>query len=440
MFGELSFALSAAFNFDRSSKGESTSLSLARLLLRLTILVSALYLLQRYTAFPFSSGGRFLFIACTLAVTTLAGWRILLNIPIGLWILGLTVAWAGMNTYLSFGPALAIAATSRFANVMVIAPLAALLFVSRKSLNAIFLIYLVVFSAALLSLLYQFFGGSLQVLVQDYIAIRADLVRHMTIVGEPNVGGMIAVLGYIIGLTIPRNRYLSVALAGSAIAFVIMSLSKGAVLGICVASFALFVLAPPDKRVDVVARGVLSGLFGVVFVLLIGADAYLSAAVRSVFGQIKGEPSAVSDFANRQWGFLLDLDFLGAPIQSLLVVLFGSSFGVAGSAAQELLGYEAGVILPHNSYLEMLLTGGIAMLGCTIYLMGNAFRNFVFEMRISKSREDCCAVVCLVMLACWMLIYPVIYEPVTGALFWSLIGYGNRIYFGSRDLSERNIV
>jgi hypothetical protein len=39
---------------------------------------------------------------------------------------------------------------------------------------------------------------------------------------------------------------------------------------------------------------------------------------------------------------------------------------------------------------------------------------------------DRCALICLTMLTAWMLVYPVIYEPVTGSLLWLIVGYGNR--------------
>lgn len=429
-----------ASDFDRASGGSPVLLASARICLCLTILVSALYLLQRYVAFPFSAGGRFVLIAVTLGLAVFAQWRGLILLPTSLLLLGLSVGWTGIHTYLDYGPHLAVVATIRFTNVMVIAPLAVLLFVSHKSLKVVFLIYLFVFLAAHASMLYQYYGGSMATLVQDYLAIRADLIRHMTIVGEPNVGGKLAVLAYIIGLTIPRRLPASVALAGLAVAFVVMTLSKAAVLGVCVASLALFLVSPAERRADLAFRGLLGGLFGVVFILLIGADAYLIAAVKSVLGQVRGEPSAMTDLAYRQSGLLLDLDFRIESLAGLLTLLFGSSFGVAGSAAYEHLGDKSYVVLPHNSYLEMMLTGGIVMLGSMIYLLVSAIRRFLSEARSDGSPEARCALVCLIMLAFWMLVYPVIYEPVTGALLWSLIGYGHRITSPSLGLPERNVV
>ncbi|MFW2358329.1 hypothetical protein, partial [Hydrogenophaga sp.] len=82
----------------------------------------------------------------------------------------------------------------------------------------------------------------------------------------------------------------------------------------------------------------------------------------------------------------------------------------------------------HNSYLELLLTGGAFMLSVVVVLMGRTYRTLWHSCAQGDNRVDRCVLVCFIVLTCWMLIYPVIYEPVTGCLFWIIVGYGNRVH------------
>ena len=68
------------------------------------------------------------------------------------------------------------------------------------------------------------------------------------------------------------------------------------------------------------------------------------------------------------------------------------------------------------------------MLSIVLFLMARAFRSLWRSGIMEERRIDRCSLICLIILSCWMLVYPVIYEPVTGCLFWIIVGYGNRIH------------
>ncbi|WDR02335.1 hypothetical protein PSQ19_17185 [Devosia algicola] len=407
-------------------------LEISRALLLVAIAASALYQLQRYSLFPFAATGRFALFVGVLVLVSYARPRLITSIPTLIWCLAATVAWAGVNTYLLFGPQLALAATARFANVMIVAPLASVLFTDQKHIGQVFAVYVLVLTVAFLSMIYQYYGGTLEAIVGSYIAIRADLVRYMTVVGEPNVGGMVAVLGFIVGVTIPKRMIASVIIAGVSVAFVVMTLSKAALVGLALA-VGMLIFMPTKDRSRIISRSTISGLLGLTVLFCLGANNYLITAFQSVLGNIPGEPSVIGDLANRQLGGgLSEVPVAGVEASSYhwrdaIGVLFGLSFGIAGSAAQEILGSGVNVVLPHNSYMEMYLTGGIVMLGVMVILMANAFRRIVSDVLRSRRAEEQCALVCMTVLSCWMFVYPIIYEPATGALFWSIIGYGNRL-------------
>ncbi|WP_193337134.1 hypothetical protein [Devosia beringensis] len=399
---------------------------MTRILLVITIAVCALYQLQHYLVFPFASLGRFALLATVggLAIAAAPG-RILALSPL-FWVLGALLVMAGLHTYLLFGAAMGVAGTARFANVMVIAPLVALLFTDHQHVRLVLLVYVGVVFVALASHLYQFWGGSLDTLVGDYIAIRADLVRYMTVLGEPNVGGMIAVIGVVIGVFLPTKLRYSILVVSPSVIFVFMTISKAAALGLVVACIAIVVADLLFRRTKSLNRIVFGLLVGLALVFALHAGDYLSASIRSVLGQINGEPSLVDDLVDRQDGIFFAADGNYSALK-LFNMVFGLSFGVAGSAAQEVLGYDAGVMLPHNSYMEIYITGGLATLAIVVLLMARAFLRLFRDARATGHVEDICALVCLLVLSCWMLVYPIIYEPATGALFWSLIGYGNRV-------------
>lgn len=389
--------------------------TIARVLLFVVIAVAALYQLQRYAPVLFAAPSRAALIGALSLMVVWAAPRRLQTLSPLLWALAAGVALTGLHTLVAYGGQLAVAATARFSNVMVLAPLAALLLRDAEDLRPVFLTYPALMIAASLSALYQFAGGSLETLVQGYVAIRGDLTRYMTVVGEPNVGGMLAVLAFVAAVAIPRRTLLAVTLAAPAVLLLLLSLSKAAFLGFGLAGLALLVLAPGPRSATAV-RLVASVLLGLMFTFALGAGDYVSVSWRAVFGGLRGEPSAFQDFLQRQ----------GAGLGTLISIIFGESFGVAGSAAQESRGYDAGVPLPHNSYAEMFITGGLMLLIPVVLLMASAFRTLFVELRERPTSVGRCALICLALLACWMLGYPVIYEPVTGALFWVIIGYGNR--------------
>lgn len=399
--------------------------------LYLLIGASELYRLQLYVSFPFSASSRFLLYSILLIGIILTR-RALYSLPLLYWGLGFAVVATGIHTFFLYNFDLAVHSSARFSNVMLIAPFASLLFVNDKDLMPVFRILLVVFLVSFASVLYQYWGGRLDRLVGDYIAIRGDLIRHMSIVGEPNVGGMLAVIAFVIGISVLPRRGWSIFFSGLAIAFVVLSISKAALIGLVVVSVLLYIIAEKGKGREFLKRSAYAYLFGAFFIMAIGADDYFMVSAKSVWGGLRGEPSVFESIQARQ-GELSNLNQPRGELSNLnqplvFSLLFGRSYGVAGSAAQEILGTDAGVVLPHNSYMELFLTGGLTLLVLVVSLMLRAFQRLLpVVLRESGSVSELCALVCLIVLTFWMFVFPVIYEPITGSLFWTVVGYGNRV-------------
>lgn len=397
----------------------------APLLLFVVATVSALYMLQHYLRFPFAAEYRLMLYAL-LYIVALGLTRNLPDVSLAFWLLGVAVAWSGVHTYFLSDVELAIHATARFANVMMLAPIAAVLLLHSRQLHKVFHIFLAIFVLAMATLLYQYWGGHIDRLVRGYIAIRGDLVRHMTVVGEPNVGGMLASLVFVMGVALFRRRSIALLWATLAVTLVFFSLSKAAILGLTVGILAGSLLHDSHERVEYFFRIAVSGVIGLALLKIIGAEDYIRVAVESVLGSIRGEPSALEDFQYRQGSINWNAIFSQSGIPSWASYLFGASFKYVGSAALEIRGPDAGVVLPHNSYLELFFSGGMFLLGLVLFLMVRAGQALFSSRGTVNWLTDRCALICLTMLSVWMLVYPVIYEPVTGCLLWLIVGYGNR--------------
>lgn len=403
------------------------------------IFLTLFYRMQLYVFIPFSAGTRFA-LCCILYVWVFLIQKNILRLTPWFFVLVGLILLAGLHTWLLSGAAVAVPATSRFGNVLMLGPLAAVLVMGKKQLTKVFCLFGLIAACAYATLLFQYFGGSLDILVGHYIAIRGNLVRYMTLVGEPNVGGMLAVLIFSIGMILIRSRITAIIVAGLAFTWVVFSISKASMIGI-VLSIIFCIFVSKHNRREVCLRIVFACFTGVMLLALIGGLEYGKVCVSSITGSITGEPSLLDDFESRQGGgggHAVSLSFIDSILSNALLTrpfnyVFGASYSLVGSAAQEVLGPNAGVVLPHNSYVELLLTGGISMLGLVLYLMLGAFRALVPGSRMPESAEERCALVCLLLLSSWMFVYPVIYEPITGCLFWVIVGYGNRIgIYGNR--------
>lgn len=166
------------------------------------------------------------------------------------------------------------------------------------------------------------------------------------------------------------------------------------------------------ERLEYFFRIAVSGVIGLALLKIIGAEDYIRVAVESVLGSIRGEPSALEDFQYRQGSIDWKAIFSQSGIPSWASYLFGASFKYVGSAALEIRGPDAGVVLPHNSYLELFFSGGMFLLGPVLFLMVRAGQALFNSRGTVNWLTDRYALICLTILSVWMLVYPVIYEPV----------------------------
>lgn len=352
---------------------------------------------------------------------------------------------AAVNTffqYQDFGLPLAMGSLLRFLNVALLAPLAAVLVQSVKQVRFVLGLWAAVVFVGFLTVFYQFNGGHIQWLVQKYIAIRANLVRYKSFLGEPNVGGMSAVLLLVIAFWGIQNKALRWMGIGVAYFIGLMSLSKAALLGwLIVCLFVAFCesfdfkikkIVIPNRRLG--ENFLVLGFWMVIFLFSAPLFQYAVALLRSFSGNEIGEPSAYLDFRNRavmmKYGgdfgdraFIMNYEFFikyGAWLKNCWFFI-GQSFGRAGSVALAMNVPKA--VGPHNSYLEIFIVGGFFMLGAFLTMQWLTLKTFV-KSTLAGDPTAKTLLLLFVILSIFMLGYPNIYEPVTGSLFWVLIGVG----------------
>lgn len=330
-----------------------------------------------------------------------------------------------LYTLIMFNKVIAFSGLLRFINVALIAPLASFLFTSEKEIKTFMNIWSYVVIIGALTAIYQFLGGSIDWLVRDYIAIRGDLIRYKTILGEPNIGGMAAAVILIYTFLNWNRKVLQVCCVIFAIILLILSISKAAFGALAIGYFLIAILSYKKLfkvRINkIYLFGFIMSFCTLIVVLFFmkgsyqGISNYVSEAIKSFTGaNSAAENSALEELLERLFGITAGIDWRNLSIFQLI---FGGSFGIAGSAA---LQYNAQAILPHNSYIEVLLVGGVFYLIILILIIVFTLLN-LYKLNIEISFKKALYVVYLLLIA-YMIGYPVIYEPIMGSLFWLITG------------------
>lgn len=357
-----------------------------------------------------------------------------------------------IHTYFTYGQRLAISGFTRFVNVALLAPIASVLFINRVRLNVLFFIWGSVVLLGITTVVYQLSGGEINWLVRDYLAIRGDLLRHKSLLGEPNVGGMAAILLYVIAFVLIRTKLLRYFVICMCTFLIIVCLSKAAMLAFMIANTILLVyaiLVSSANKIGAPRSFLINFLVVIIWGLTLMSNQtilnYGKVAVKSFTGELRGEPSALEDlddrFITQRYGgaFMLEAPKVtelensvstpsktGDPVLNpLALILLGGSFSVAGSSALELKVPNA--VGPHNGYLEIFLVGGVFSLLLFLYMQWQTILA-LFRQTSTGSNVHFGLLTLFVLLSLFMAGYPTMYEPITGSLFWLIVG-----------LSEKNL-
>jgi hypothetical protein len=336
----------------------------------------------------------------------------------------------GFHTFFLYGSDLAYYGFIRFVNVALLAPLAATILQDLKQVKYFINIWLIVIVIAAFSALYQFFGEDISFLqFPYYMASRGGLIRYRTILGEPNIGGMASVIVYIYSILFVSIWPLKFVFLLASIILLFLSLSKAALGGYILATFLLIFcnskfLFNSKKKINSQVVLILSYVLIIIIVFIVMANIeidfkkYATTSFLSFFNRAEN-PGAYKDIINR----LITLPYNGVKLALresgfyVLNFLAGSSFSIAGSAAKTIRGEL--VILPHNSFLEIYLVGGMIMISIFITILILTYKKLKLKSKNVFYQPILLSFIIIILL---MFTYPIIYEPVMGSFFWLIVG------------------
>lgn len=343
----------------------------------------------------------------------------------------------GIHTWYVAGPVVAFAGFKRFVHLALMAPLAAVLLENDSDAKPMFYLWMGIVLVGVMTVVYQLVGGQMDWLVRGYIAIRGDLVRHKSLLGEPNVGGMAAGIAFFVSSTAVRSPLVRLPLVLLFSFLVVVSLSKAAWIGCLLMGIAIII-------VDMMNANRAGGRFpsnqlwlqfsalGVWFLLLACHPLiyrYMDVGFSSLVGSQADAPGAMQDFANRvlfpglfpgSYGSGISAGTGNSVTDELLKLFFGQSFARAGSAATDLKAPMA--IIPHNMYLELYLVGGLLFLFSLFWIQWHTLK-MLATYRIGVGRF---LIPPFILISLYMMGYPNLYEPITGTFFWLAVGLACR--------------
>ena len=343
--------------------------------------------------------------------------------------------FVGVHTAVLYGPALALKGLMRFLYAALLAPPAAILFTNLRQVKVFLKIWLAVFTLGFVSALYQFFGGDLSALFQGYASSRGGMARYMTLLGEPNIGGMAAVVVFVLAILGMRSWAARSFFMTAAAAMLLFSISKAALLGLLIALFIIVLyrykqlfLTRRTAAFILLSAAVLCGIliFMLNTPLLQDFSEYSTVLTETFLGQEEGVPDETGPGVIEEiWYRIFHKIEEGIEISAarsdiyFLNILGGSSFGVAGTAAVAERGF-GNAVLPHNGYLEIFLVGGLLMLLLFFWVI---LVTFVKLQAAAAGNSFCHALfVSFIIMILFMTGYPIFNQPVLGAFFWLVIG------------------
>ncbi len=347
------------------------------------------------------------------------------------------------HTMMIYDMTLALQGFMRFVNVALLAPLATTIIANKKQLQFIINLWCIVFFIGFITAFYQLIGGDLSWLLGDYIAVRGGLVRAKTLLGEPNIGAMASIFIISYAFYGALKSFWRTLLVVISSLFIIISLSKAAIAGlivfVCLSLLINYKAIGYYKTKNVIKLMQLIIIFTFIIITLVFLlpevniiiDRYFNVAISAFTGtgEIQGTTKGIwHDLINRAYFYPQRYieNALSRSDTPLLHLIIGNSFGAAGSVARGL--DIEGAVLPHNSYLEIVLVGGLFMLIIFLFFIKTAYKRL---MLIRKQDIGLSFLVFwLILFVIFMISYPIIYEPFLGALFWIVVGvaFNNRLY------------
>jgi O-antigen ligase len=256
--------------------------------------------------------------------------------------------------------------------------------------------------------------------------------------GGGDVGGIIvfsmsALLAY--AATLPRRRLLHLALALICFCAVMIGQTRSAMVGLCLASFFVFLGARPAVRMALIAALALSIAIVASLPVLFPGSA-IATLVRGFLLTLQSAGGAAKDanayFRLLRWNAVLDL-WKSSPV-------FGVGFGRPVIPAALIDASETGLFnvgLPHNTYLTILARFGL--LGFVLILVpwfGSVVSAFLHVRRVHFGADLLAAGAAMIAMMGFAFFVLFLERPLHAASLWMLAAMAARLAQPERNVSR----
>lgn len=277
---------------------------------------------------------------------------------------------------------------------------------------------------------------------------RGFLMRYVSLLGDPNVGGMIGGLLPITLLAISRKhyRFWSIAIIAWSVLLVVYSQSLTGTLFFVLSTLSIWLFRKSLLSTYVVLMSLVLMLF---LSVLWSSPGVVNTAWEQITGVIRLYTSERFSYPLERPGILpspnlmmADLDFRFFAYldrnDSLEKVLFGSTYSLVTPSAE----YNPFGITPHNSYKEMYLAGGLLQLGLYLLMFGMTFGKGLMLVINKRSYAGLRGTATGAFLIFSILLlglgtFPVYHYSGVGQILWMSVSVVNIVYDRLRSIDHR---
>ena len=264
---------------------------------------------------------------------------------------------------------------------------------------------------------------------------RGGFARYHSMLGDPNVGGMIGGLFPLILLIEwpdGKHRRFFWQMIVWGISFLLVAYSQS-MTAIFLLLFSILIIGFHNSKPRYRKPLFLLLLLILAFIAIPDSWGRISG-VFDTFSSFRGHLVAAPGIIPHSNWFLTNLDYrLFAFLDvndTLQKILFGSTFDVAGFGGD----YNPRAIMAHNAYKEFYIVGGLVLLWIFMILFGfTAWRGYRLMRHRTLLPDSLQGVAKAVTLIVWLLLavmftFPIYFYPGIGLLFWVSVSLVHVIY------------
>lgn len=360
-----------------------------------------------------------------------------------------TALWASVNTFVDYGIIAGAYASARYFLVMPMAFAAYSLLPNEASVRKVLLAFCFIVLIGALTIPLQYMIGPIPWFPEP--GERANVTRYASMLGSLTVAGNVIPYAIFTALVLRMNKALKISLIFMLLICAVLTLQKAALLGIPLAIGVYLLYVSKRKLFHIAVTGLTITSLGLVMELLLRdwpiwqqATDYACAAFQigrnaaALGGDVTIQQSLVDRLTDLPQRSLSDL----YNLRGVSGYLFGGGFCMVGPALMR--PGDSPFWTAHNGYVDFVLIGGIAhMLTFVglIYRVLKTLRGLLKNRRANDLYDEIpVALIGIVTIALVGLFFAggLTFQPITGSLFWAIVGIAWRLESGAPLLGRKS--